>query len=75
VFIYRIVGATAPQAAGEIHSDIEKGFINVEVMKADDFIAFNGESGVKSKGKASIEGKSYIIKNGDILHFRFNNPK
>jgi GTP-binding protein YchF len=66
------VGATAPQAAGVIHTDFEKGFIRAEVIGYDDFIEFNGESGAKEAGKWRLEGKDYIVKDGDVVHFRFN---
>jgi GTP-binding protein YchF len=66
------VGATAPQAAGEIHTDFEKGFIRAEVTAYDDFINFNGESGAKEAGKLRLEGKDYIVQDGDVMHFRFN---
>lgn len=66
------VGATAPQAAAVIHTDFEKGFIRAETMAYDDFIQYGGESGAKEAGKLRIEGKDYIVKDGDILHFRFN---
>ena len=66
------VGATAPQAAGKIHTDFEKGFIRAEVVGYDDFIQFNGESGAKDAGKWRLEGKEYIVKDGDVVHFRFN---
>ncbi|MEO0576738.1 MAG: redox-regulated ATPase YchF [Pseudomonadota bacterium] len=65
-------GATAPQAAGEIHTDFEKGFIRAEVTAYDDFIAGNGEQGAKEAGKLRLEGKDYLVKEGDIMHFRFN---
>ncbi len=64
--------ATAPQAAGVIHTDFEKGFIRAEVISYDDFIKFNGEAGAKEAGKWRLEGKDYIVKDGDIMHFRFN---
>lgn len=64
--------ATAPQAAGVIHTDFEKGFIRAEVVAFDDFIAFNGESGAKEAGKWRLEGKEYRVKDGDVVHFRFN---
>ena len=67
-----VQGATAPQAAGVIHTDFEKGFIRAETMAFDDFIEFNGESGCKEAGKLRLEGKEYIVKEGDVLHFRFN---
>ena len=65
-------GATAPQAAGVIHTDFEHGFIRAEVIAYDDFIAFKGESGAKDAGKLRLEGKEYIVKEGDVMHFRFN---
>lgn len=64
--------ATAPQAAGVIHTDFEKGFIRAEVIAYDDFIEFNGESGAKEAGKWRLEGKEYKVKDGDVVHFRFN---
>jgi hypothetical protein len=66
------VGATAPQAAGVIHTDFEKGFIRAEVVSYDDFIEYKGESGAKEAGKWRLEGKDYIVKDGDVMHFRFN---
>ncbi|MGB0664516.1 MAG: redox-regulated ATPase YchF [Pontibacterium sp.] len=66
------VGATAPQAAGVIHTDFEKGFIRAEVIGYDDYIEFKGESGAKEAGKWRLEGKEYIVKDGDVVHFRFN---
>lgn len=66
------VGATAPQAAGKIHTDFEKGFIRAEVVGYDNFIEFSGESGAKEAGKWRLEGKDYIVKDGDVVHFRFN---
>ena len=65
-------GWTAPQAAGVIHSDFEKGFIRAEVIKYDDFVNYGSESKVKEAGKLSVEGKEYIVQDGDIMHFRFN---
>ena len=65
-------GWTAPQAAGVIHSDFEKGFIRAEVIKYDDFVNYGAESKVKEAGKLSVEGKEYIVQDGDIMHFRFN---
>jgi GTP-binding protein YchF len=65
-------GMTAPQASGVIHSDLERGFIRAEVMKYDDFIQYKSEQGVKDAGKFKVEGKSYIVEDGDILHIRFN---
>lgn len=66
------IGATAPQAAGVIHTDFEKGFIRAEVVSYDDFIEFNGEQGAKEAGKWRLEGKDYIVQDGDVVHFRFN---
>jgi len=65
-------GMTAPQAAGVIHSDLERGFIRAEVMKYDDFISLGSEQACKDKGKFHVEGKTYIVGDGDILHIRFN---
>lgn len=65
-------GDTAPQAAGVIHTDFEKGFIRAEVISYDDFIACNGEQGAKEAGKMRLEGKEYVVKDGDVMHFRFN---
>jgi hypothetical protein len=66
-------GFTAPQAAGVIHTDFEKGFIRAEVIKYDDFVKYNGsEAAIKEAGKLAIEGKTYIVQDGDIMHFRFN---
>jgi hypothetical protein len=65
-------GATAPQAAGVIHSDFEKGFIRAEVIKFDDYIHLGSESAVKDAGKLNIEGKEYVVEDGDVMHFRFN---
>ena len=67
-----VVGATAPQAAGIIHTDFEKGFIRAEVIAYDDFLACKGEQRAKDAGKMRLEGKEYIVKNGDVMHFRFN---
>lgn len=64
--------ATAPQAAGVIHGDFEKGFIRAEVVSYDDFIEFQGEAGAKEAGKWRLEGKDYLVKDGDVMHFRFN---
>lgn len=66
------VGATAPQAAGVIHTDFERGFIRAEVVSYDDFVEFNGEQGAKEKGKFRLEGKDYVVADGDVMHFRFN---
>ena len=65
-------GMTAPQAAGAIHSDLERGFIRAEVMKFDDFVTIGSEAKVKDAGKFHVEGKNYIVDDGDILHIRFN---
>lgn len=66
------VGATAPQAAGVIHTDFEKGFIRAEVIGYDDYVNFGSEAKVKEAGKLGVEGKEYIVKDGDVMHFRFN---
>ena len=58
--------------AGIIHTDFEKGFIRAEVIKYDDYVALGGENGVKEAGKLSVEGKEYVVQDGDIMHFRFN---
>jgi ribosome-binding ATPase YchF (GTP1/OBG family) len=65
-------GSTAPAAAGKIHTDIEKGFIRVEVVKYDDLMAEGSEVAVKQRGKLSLRGKDYIVEDGDICHFLFN---
>ena len=66
------VGATAPQAAGKIHTDFERGFIRAEIVGYEDFVEFGGEAGAKEAGKWRLEGKSYVTKDGDVIHFRFN---
>jgi len=66
------VGATAPEAAGEIHTDFQKGFIRAEVIAFDDYVAGNGEHGAKEAGRLRLEGKEYIVQEGDVMHFRFN---
>ncbi len=66
------IGATAPQAAGVIHTDFEKGFIRAEVIAYDDYVAFGSESKVKEAGKMRVEGKNYVVKDGDVMHFLFN---
>lgn len=66
------IGATAPQAAGVIHSDFEKGFIRAEVIAYQDYVTFGSEAKVKEAGKLRVEGKEYIVKDGDVMHFRFN---
>lgn len=65
-------GATAPEAAGAIHTDFTKGFIRAEVIAYDDYVRFDGESGAKEAGKWRLEGKEYIVKDGDVIFFRFN---
>ncbi len=66
------IGATAPQAAARIHTDFEKGFIRAEVIAYADFIQYNGEAGAKDAGRWRLEGKEYIVQDGDVMHFRFN---
>ncbi|MBX3667316.1 MAG: YchF family ATPase [Rhodocyclaceae bacterium] len=66
------VGAAAPQAAGVIHTDFERGFIRAEVIAFDDYIACGGETKAKEKGKMRLEGKEYVVHDGDVMHFRFN---
>jgi GTP-binding protein YchF len=66
------IGATAPQAAGVIHTDFEKGFIRAEVIAYDDYVANKGEQGAKEAGKLRLEGKDYVVHEGDVMHFRFN---
>lgn len=66
------VGATAPQSAGKIHTDFERGFIRAEVIAFDDFIKYHGEQGAKDAGRLRLEGKDYIVNDGDVVHFRFN---
>jgi len=66
------LGATAPQAAGEIHTDFEKGFIRAEVIAYDDYIKHRGEQGAKEVGRLRLEGKEYLVREGDVMHFRFN---
>ena len=65
-------GSTAPQAAGVIHTDFEKGFIRAEVIKYEDYIEYGSESKIKEAGKLGVEGKDYIVQDGDVMHFRFN---
>jgi ribosome-binding ATPase YchF (GTP1/OBG family) len=65
-------GSTAAQAAGRIHTDFERGFIRAEVISYDDFVALGGEGGAKEAGKLRLEGKSYLVREGDVMHFRFN---
>jgi ribosome-binding ATPase YchF (GTP1/OBG family) len=66
------VGSKAPAAAGVIHTDFEKGFIRAEVIKFDDYVTYGSESKCKEVGKLSVEGKEYVVQDGDIMHFRFN---
>jgi GTP-binding protein YchF len=66
------VGATAPEAAGVIHTDFQKGFIRAEVISYGDFIKYNGEQGAKDAGRWRLEGKEYVVQDGDVVHFRFN---
>jgi GTP-binding protein YchF len=65
-------GATAPQAAGVIHTDFERGFIRAEVIAFDDYVAFKGEAGAREAGRLRLEGKEYFVREGDVMHFRFN---
>ena len=65
-------GATAPQSAGVIHTDFERGFIRAQTISYDDFIAFKGEQGAKEAGKMRAEGKEYVVRDGDVLNFLFN---
>ena len=66
------VGATGPQAAGVIHSDFEKGFIRAETIAYADYVALNGETGAREAGKMRLEGKEYLVRDGDVMHFRFS---
>ena len=66
------IGASAPKAAAEIHTDFERGFIRAEVISYDDYVAGNGEQGAKESGRLRLEGKEYIVQEGDVIHFRFN---
>ena len=66
------IGDTAPQAAGVIHTDFEKGFIRAEVIAYNDYVQYGSEAKVKEAGKLKVEGKEYIVKDGDVMHFRFN---
>jgi ribosome-binding ATPase YchF (GTP1/OBG family) len=65
-------GATAPQAAGVIHTDFERGFICAEVIDYDDFVRLGGEQGAKEQGRMRLEGRDYVVRDGDVCHFRFN---
>jgi ribosome-binding ATPase YchF (GTP1/OBG family) len=66
------IGATAPQSAGVIHTDFEKGFIRAEVIAYDEYVNYGSEAKVKEAGKMRVEGKNYIVKDGDVMHFLFN---
>ena len=66
------LGATAPEAAGVIHTDFQRGFIKAEIVSYEHFVAYNGEQGAKEAGKLRLEGKDYIVKDGDVIHFKFN---
>src|SRR5690606_29081400 len=66
------IGATAPKAAAGLHTDLEKGFIRAEVIAYDDFVQYKGEQGAKDAGKWRLEGKEYVVQDGDVMHFRFN---
>jgi len=66
------IGATAPEAAGVIHTDFEKGFIRAEVIKYEDYVHYGTEVKIKEAGKLGVEGKEYIVQDGDIMNFRFN---
>ncbi len=66
------IGATAPKAAGVIHGDFERGFIKAETIAYDDYVSLGGEAGAKAAGKLRMEGKDYVVKDGDVMHFRFN---
>ena len=65
-------GATAPQSAGVIHTDFEKGFIRAETIAYDDYVRLNGEAGAREAGRMRLEGKEYVVQDGDVMHFRFN---
>jgi ribosome-binding ATPase YchF (GTP1/OBG family) len=66
-------GSRAPQGAGVIHTDFEKGFIRAETIAYDDYVANNGEAGARDAGKFRLEGKDYVVQDGDVMHFRFAN--
>ena len=66
-------GTKAPQAASVIHTDFEKGFIRAETIAYDDYVTLNGENGAKDAGRMRLEGKEYVVKDGDVMHFRFAN--
>ena len=65
-------GALAPEAAGTVHTDMQKGFIRAETIAFDDYVACSGEAGAKEAGKMRAEGKSYVVQDGDVMHFLFN---
>jgi len=65
-------GSSAPQAAGVIHTDFEHGFIRAEVIAFDDYLSYRGEAGAREAGRLRLEGKDYIVREGDVMHFRFN---
>ena len=67
-----IRGSKAPRCAGIIHTDFEKGFIRAEVIKYDDYVSLGGENAVREAGRLGVEGKDYVVQDGDIMHFRFN---
>ncbi len=67
-----VKGTKAPGAAGVIHSDFERGFIRAETMAHDDYVKYKGEAGARDAGRLRLEGKEYVVADGDILHFRFN---
>ena len=67
-----VKGIKAPQSAGIIHTDFEKGFIRAEVIKYDDYVKYGSEAACKEAGKMAVEGKEYVVQDGDIMHFRFN---
>ena len=66
------IGAVAPKAAAEVHTDFERGFIRAEVISYADFVSGNGEQGAKEAGRLRLEGKDYVVKEGDVINFRFN---
>jgi ribosome-binding ATPase YchF (GTP1/OBG family) len=65
-------GSTAPQAAGVIHTDFERGFIRAEVIAFEDYVTYRGEAGAREAGRLRLEGKEYLVHEGDVMHFRFN---
>ena len=67
-----IIGTKAPQAAGKIHSDFERGFIKAETASFEDYVALGGEKGCRDAGKLRQEGKDYVVQDGDVMHFKFN---